>query len=272
MEENIVVAQPEKPKRSKKKTIFIVLACVLGFYSIIFLLAIGLSINDSINEIIETNANNYDIIFDIADEYKKVKYKEMDTFNEYTYNSALLFVPREKPDNLLDFYYEAYKTSKRIKCRFYFAYKLDHDSFETKKNEIYNYTITIDGQSHELIKNDTDFYYPAVIISYNFDQGAEFILFDCDNDVIIHVFDHYNNYYSLQRFANYNISSKTDSISLIYPYLVAEGAPLTNEKGYLFNKYGCFKKERNVSTYGYSFYAFSKNDDYQYYNDYEYAK
>ena len=275
MEENAVITPPEEPKKSKKKGIIIVLSVIFGFYilpTIIALIIVGISsCNDSIREVEETNINNYSIIFDITNNYKNMEYKKMDTFDESTYNSALLFVPREKPEQLLDFYYHAYRTSKRMKCQFYFAYKLDHDKFENKKEEIYNYKITINGQTHELIKNNTDFYYPAVIVSYYFDDIIEYILFDNDNDVIIHVFNHYDKY-SMQKHANYNIRPKTNDLSSIYPYLVQEGAPITNEKGYIFNKYGCFKRIDEESLYAYSFYAFLDGDDSKYYNDYEYAK
>ena len=276
MEENVVVKPPEKKKRSTKKIVIIVVVCVLGFYIIpILLIVLGFgigSINDSIKEIETTNVNDYSIIFDISTKYRNSEYRKMDTFEDYTYNSALLFVPREKPEQLLDFYYHAYKTSSRIKCQFYFSYKLEHDAFEAKKNEIYNYKITIDGQSHELIKDDKAFYYPAVIISHKF-NGSEYILFDNDNDVIIHVFNHYDSY-SMRSYANYNISIKDSESSnnIVYPYLVAEGAPIVNGKGYIFNTYGCFAKEKGEYLYSYSFYAFVKDDEYQYYNDFEYAK
>lgn len=272
--------KPPKKKMSNKKIGIIVVLCIVGFYVLLFSLIAGISeINSTLNEVEFSNLSDYEVIFDISNHYKKMEYTKMDTFGTKTYNSALLFVPREKPDQLLEFYYHAYKRSKRIDCKFYFAYKLDHDAYEAKKNEIYNYKITIDGQSHELIKNDNAFYYPAVIISYRFD-GSEYILFDNDNDVIIHVFNHYDSdsyydsYSSMQRYASYNVSLKnSDSYDdIVYPYLVAEGVPIVNGKGYIFNKYGCFKKEKGEYLYSYNFYAFVKDDEYQYYNDFEYAK
>ena len=116
MEECLDIKPPKK-KMSNKKIGIIVVLCIVGFYVLLFSLIAGITeINSALNEVELSNLSDYEVIFDISNHYKKMEYTKMDTFGTKTYNSTLLFVPREKPDQLLEFYYHAYKRSKRIDC------------------------------------------------------------------------------------------------------------------------------------------------------------
>ena len=138
-----------------------------------------------------TDSEKYDVIYSVPD--NGVKIDTVLGSGGYTYESYLILFPKERPENIEDFYYYVRPGIDYDTHCICFTYTLEKEYFKSVAEEMKNFSVTYNGITNTVIYDETHFDYPAVILAWpNEDFGkckpAEYILLDYDNCRMINVF------------------------------------------------------------------------------------
>ena len=258
MEEKHISKKIDKHSREKKINRIIIICVLVVIVPIILLTAVPFIflIRDEVNIITKNSVDDYSIILE-----KDKDGKDRFSFENDTYNSLLVMFPREKPEELLEFYYycDGGGISDYAIC---FSYKLEENEYNELLNKAKSYKVTYEGVEHKVIYTEDDFYYKAVIFSWDstYQDIYEYSLFDDNNHVVINVFIKGSSISRVQANCNYNIQPiKTN---FIYKYIIGSELNGFNDEDLLFNDYGCF--ERDYSSYDYSIFMYPDGEKYKY--------
>ncbi len=167
----------------------------------------------------KTGVENYQYMYDVIYDWNKkatpgYTRENLFGYGEYLYNSYLILFPRETPSSLNDFYFK-WTPGMDVDCyAAYFTCALSDDNYTDFINGLETFSVHTDTSDKTLMKDTTDFQYPAYILQWKEPDGKwevlEYILTDAENKTVIFVYtmgllDEINSY------AKYNVlpTSKT---------------------------------------------------------------
>lgn len=197
--------------------------------------------------------DDYHMIFDNAENVNKQmmddgKRDSYIGFGEYMYCSHFLLLPREKPQNLNEFYFY-WSAAIDYDCYIvYFNYTLSDEDYQQYCKHISEFTVSYDGQTNKPIYDEENFDYPTYILTWvEFDRPisrgglCEYIMLDNSANTVVFVYTFGYSFAEVQAHAKYNIKPKKSNLDEY----------LTEYRG----------KKAIIGRYGFSIYSF-RNDEY----------
>lgn len=165
---------------------------------IILLILIGLScVSLSSCSKQKSGIENYQYMYDVVDDWNKqaipsAKRKNLFGYGEYLYNSYLVLFPRNTPSTLTDFFFEWIPLIDVDGYAIYFTCKLSESDYDNFIHGLENFSIDTENEKHTLLKDESNFSYPAFIIQWSKPEEKwevlEYLLLDNENNTIIFVY------------------------------------------------------------------------------------
>lgn len=161
----------------------------------------------------KNGVENYQYMYNVVDDWNKHaapegKKDNLFGYGEYLYNSYLILFPRETPSSLNDFYFKWIPLIDVDGYAAYFTCVLSDDNYANFINGLETFSVHTDTSDRTLLKNTTNFQYPAYILQWDKPnekwEVLEYILTDYENNTVIFVYtmgllDEINSY------ADYNV-------------------------------------------------------------------
>ena len=161
--------------------------------------------------------NHYQKMYEIIKDWNRASSHDREDlygYGEYLYQSYLLLFPRETPSTLTDYSFLWDKGMDVDTYNVYFTCKLSEDSYRSFIEGLDSFSITKDGETHYLLKNEEAFSYPAYIIQWvapgHKNEALEYILLDDENQTVIFVYFAFTEKAFLDKKAAYDIMPKVD--------------------------------------------------------------
>ena len=160
---------------------------------------------------------HYQKMYDIIEDWNRASTHDREDlygYGEYLYQSYLLLFPRETPSTLTDFHFMWDKGMDVDHYNVCFTCKLSEDSYRKMIERLDSFSITKDGETRYLLKNEDAFSYPAYIIQWaspgHKHEVLEYILMDDENQTVIFVYSAFPDQSFLKKNVPYDILPKTN--------------------------------------------------------------
>ena len=173
--------------------------------------------------------DHYQRMYEIIKEWNKASIRDREDlygYGEYLYQSYLLLFPRETPTTLTDYFFRWGQGMDVDDYNVYFTCKLSDAAYHKFVEELDSFSITKDGETRYLLKNEEAFSYPAYIIQWvapGHKHGVlEYVLLDEANLTVVFVYIAFPNYKDIVAYASYDISPRMNWEEVVDPSLYNE--------------------------------------------------